>query len=627
MSERIFNFSNIFKDYSEYEETKNEIKNLILSSFESRNKPARIILGSDVITATLGRVLINLLIMKPFVGKGLKLTSNDMFGFESVTEWNLDSYFNYILKRFKEDDKDLNFEELRKIVGETINEMSDISGDLNVLAGNSISFYDFVRLSSSDPEAKDMFNQKIDKRMQFDEIEKKFGDLGDRIENYFKTNMDTELYPFVISDTGINKKQFTQAVGFVGLKPDIDGTIIPVAIEDNYLTGLKNLENYFINSKGTRKALITNSRMVRRSGYLTRKLSLAMIDRYHDNNIEDCGTKHFVKFEISNEKKLEQIEGRHYYELSESGMKEKEINTVLFSDKNLIGKTIALRSPVTCAAKHVCKTCYGSDLSEINKNLNTGLISVLLLTNPLTQKLLSAKHLLTTKAEKVDWQQGFLEYFSVNMNSIYFADAEVSISFSSKLEKDEEEEIEYIKEFEIYVGNKKMMSYSSDIRFIVDMKFFKEKEIEFNQETERYTLLARNFSYEEPVFTFVARNNELTKSLEQIVELIETTEHLGETTYHGIVNRFSDLIIENDLGMNSVHAEMIVSRLVVEKDKTTRLNFMKKDIDSYDILRVSNVVMNGPLSVSLAFERLDEQLVDLDTYEKDGQSLMDYLYR
>jgi hypothetical protein len=37
--------------------------------------------------------------------------------------------------------------------------------------------------------------------------------------------------------------------------------------------------------------------------------------------------------------------------------------------------------------------------------------------------------------------------------------------------------------------------------------------------------------------------------------------------------------------------------------------------------------MDAPLSVSMAFERLDEQLVDLDTYEKDGVSLMDHLYK
>jgi hypothetical protein len=630
MAQKSFNFTSIFRDYDEYRKTKDDLKEAVLSSYGGRSDKAKIVIGSEVVDSTLGRVLVNLLIMKPFVGKGLRLTSEDLFSYESVTEGNLDAYFNRVISRFK-GEAVMDFDDLRAVVGETINEMSDLSGELNVLAGNSVSFHDFVRLSVEDQKAKDFFNQKIDRRMQFDQIEDKFNKLGKDIEKYFKSRKDTELYPFVISDTGINRKQLTQAIGFIGLKPDIDGSIIPVAISDNYLVGLKSLESYFINAKGTRKALITNSRMVRRSGYLTRKLSLSMIDRYHDNNLADCNTKHFVAFKVSDEKKIGQIEGRHYYELSESGEKVSELKTVGSDGDSLVGKTIGLRSPVTCAGKHVCKTCYGSEMSEINKDLNTGLVAVMYLTNPLTQKLLSAKHLLTTNTERVDWGNKFLDYMSVNMNSIYFADPEVSVSFNSgDFLTDEEEELPYIKKMEIYSGGKKVADYEApaDIKFFVDTKALKDRDAEYSVETGRYFVSGKNFGEEDSVFTFIAKNNELTKSLEQIVDLIETVDHLGvKDDYNLMVNKFSDLIIENGLYISSVHAEMIVSNLIREEETGKRLDFSKKNLDKHKIIRVSNSVMDAPLSVSLAFERLDEQLVDLDTYEKDGVSLMDHLYK
>jgi hypothetical protein len=626
MTERVFNFNNIFQDYSQYSEVKEEIKNLILTDYSSRKTKSRIVVGSDVISSDNGRVLMNLLIMKPFVGKGLKLKANDLFGFESVTEGNLNEYFDNIITRFKLE-VDIDFDDLRKVVAETINEMSDISGELNVLAGNSISFYDFVRLSAEDEKAKSLFNQKISKKMQFNEIEKKFSNLGNEIETYFKTNKETELYPFVISDTGINKKQFTQAVGFVGLKPDIDGSVIPVAIQDNYLNGLSNLESYYINAKGTRKALITNSKMVRRSGYLTRKLSLSMVDRFHDNNFQDCGTEHLVNYKIDNEDKLSQIEGRHYHELNDSNEKVSELKTARLTDKKLIGKTIGLRSPVTCAGEKVCRTCYGSELSEINRDLNTGLISVLFLTNPLTQKLLSAKHLLTTNTETVNWEKDFIEYFEVNMNLIYFADKECTVIFKNKFEYDEDEELPYITEFDVYEKSKLLFHYNSPVKLFVDLKALKEKDLEFSTEANEYTIYSKNFTEEDPVFSFQVKNNELTKSLEQIVDLIETVDHLGENTYHGIVNRFNDLVIENGLDIGSIHTEMIVSNLIRDTKIGKRLDFSKKKIDEYEIVRVSRSVMNGPLSVSLAFERLDEQLVDLETYQKEGSSLMDFLFK
>jgi hypothetical protein len=631
MAQKSFNFGNIFSDYEEYRSTKDDLKEGILADFPSRKTQAKIIIGSDVVDSTLGSVMVNLLIMKPFVGKGLRMTREDLFSFESVTEGNLDAYFNRVISRFKVDGEN-DFEELRASVAEAINEMSDLSGDLNVLAGNSISFHDFVKMSVEDEKAREIFRQKISKRMQFDEIEDKFNKLGKQIEKYFKSKKDSELHPFVVSETGINRKQMTQAIGFIGLKPDIDGSIIPVAIEDNYLIGLSCLENYFINAKGTRKALITNSRMVRRSGYLTRKLSLSMIDRHHDNNLADCNTRYLLDFEVKDSDMLSQISGRHYYELNESGERISDMRTVpATGGEELIGKKIGLRSPVTCAGKHVCKTCYGSELSEINKGLNTGLISVMLLTNPLTQKLLSAKHLLTTNTEKIDWGKDFMDHLYVNMNSIYFSDPDASVVFSAKgIKADEEEDSDYIKEFSIYSGSKKIADYRSpkdEIRFYVNMAELKSKDAEYDQDKETYTVSAKMFSDDEPLFTFLAKNNELTKSLEQIVDLIETVDHLGEKDYHGMVKRFNELLVENGLNMNSVHAEMIVSNLVRDAETGKRLDFSKKSLDNYEIIRVSKSVMDAPLSVSLAFERLDEQLVDLDTYEKDGVSLMDHLYK
>ena len=36
--------------------------------------------------------------------------------------------------------------------------------------------------------------------------------------------------------------------------------------------------------------------------------------------------------------------------------------------------------------------------------------------------------------------------------------------------------------------------------------------------------------------------------------------------------------------------------------------------------------MNAPLAVSLSFERINDQLIDLGTYDKDDISMMDNLF-
>ena len=86
--------------------------------------------------------------------------------------------------------------------------------------------------------------------------------------------------------------------------------------------------------------------------------------------------------------------------------------------------------------------CYGRELSAVNKDINTGLSGTLKLTEPLTQRLLSAKHLLSTKTDKVEWGDSFKEVFTVNMDAIYFApEADCSVHFrkptSEEFDEDE----------------------------------------------------------------------------------------------------------------------------------------------------------------------------------------------
>jgi len=409
------------------------------------------------------------------------------------------------------------------------------------------------------------------------------------------------------------------------------GEVIPVTINDNFLRGLSNLESYYINASGTKKALTTNNKYTKRSGYLTRKLELSNIDNYHDNSIFDCGTKHFVKFKVDSPRKFNQILGRHYYDLDENMEKiSDELKTVTKnSEEELLGKTIGLRSPVTCCGKHICATCYGRELSAVNKDINTGLSGTLKLTEPLTQRLLSAKHLLSTKTNKIDWGSEFFEFFTVNMDAVYIAEnIDCSISFKKPTteEYDEDEDAYYTTNISILLaGNKKAIEYTSPVKLFINNKFLPTEKMK--DDDDSITIQSKSINEDEYLFKYQTKNNELTKSLQQILDLIENTDHLGITDYSDFINKFDDLLIENDLDyINSIHIEMISSILIRNAETGERLDFSKKDLDDYKIVRVSNAIMDAPLAVSLSFERLNDQLINLDTYEKNEISMMDNLF-
>ena len=620
----LYKLASLTSSYDLFTEVKDALRSEIISDFAKRKQPAAIVLNDQTYEMTKGKVLINLMLLEFFVQRGISIEPEDLYLAEVVSAKTLHDYFNHYLTRYNNiDNKD--YDAFRSSVADVLNKLSDISGTLNVLAGNTISLADFVKSIATDEEARQLFRPTIPDNLQFNEVEELFHECGKKLVDYFIRHKELELSPYCTSGTGINAKQFTQAACFVGLKPDMHDGVIPVINKDNFIYGLSTLENYYINCMGTRKALCTNYTYVRRSGYLTRKLSLACVDIEVDPDYKDCGSTHLVIYSVDNFKKLNSILGRHYYELDDGGNPIGELKTVRPLMTELVGKKIGLRSPVTCKKENgcICATCYGRELAEKNRHINCGLNAVYLLTNPLTQMLLSAKHLLSTNTVKVEFSDEFNEAFNVNLDKIYFNDLnDTTIEFKTPAADDYDEDVEAFLIDKIKITDNET---KKSVEYTPPVKLYMNNKIKISDDDEVVTVSSNSF--DDYVFYYEIKNNELTKSLENIVTLIESSHHLGVKTYSELVNTFNDLLIENGMGnIRSVHAEIISSILIRDEETGKPLDFSQTNLNTYKIIRVSKAVMNGPISKSLAFERLNDQFSDLSTYEKDEESYFDYLY-
>jgi len=95
-----------------------------------------------------------------------------------------------------------------------------------------------------------------------------------------------------------------------------------------------------------------------------------------DSSNEDCDSKHFLPFEVT-EKNISRLEGRY----------DDQNIPIDVRNKDIIGSTIYIRTPITCAGKNgICKKCYG-DLWKTNSEYHIGVVAVLILTNQITQML------------------------------------------------------------------------------------------------------------------------------------------------------------------------------------------------------------------------------------------------
>jgi hypothetical protein len=346
--------------------------------FDKRGEPVAISDGDETSETTRGRLLIGMVLAEPLIQAGLTPCIGDMELGDALTGNGLSARFNSLLDRVTAEVAEPDYKALNESIARTLRRLSELSGYCNVRAGNTISVWSLIQLMESNKEFDDLIHLKIPEGLQFSEIEdflnnEKLGRLVEMLKEE-----DTCLRPYIRSATGINTRQLSQAIMNVGLKPDLFGNVIEHPIDTNFLVGMRDIRDYFVLSIGARKAQITNFKQVKDAGYLTRKLSLLMIDTDLDRGNEDCGTQYFLECEVEARRTLQRIAGRRY--AGADGL----LHPIFATDTHLIGETLLIRSPITCASHSgVCKTCYGEGLAELNSDIHAGIFAMTYLTNSL----------------------------------------------------------------------------------------------------------------------------------------------------------------------------------------------------------------------------------------------------
>jgi len=159
-------------------------------------------------------------------------------------------------------------------------------------------------------------------------------------------------------------------------------------IKESFSVGLTP-KSFFNSCYGTRKGLLDTALSTGESGYLTRQLIYSTIFMTLDESEHsDCKTTDYLKIKVKNENMAYSLLGRYYL-----CPEEKKLKIVKLSDyKDLIGKTIKLRSPIYCKNKNICKICYGR-LHKILHSSQIGIVATQAIGERSTQLVLRTFHI------------------------------------------------------------------------------------------------------------------------------------------------------------------------------------------------------------------------------------------
>jgi hypothetical protein len=550
--------------------------------------------------------------------------------------------------------------------------------DFSMFFNNSISLEDFIDMADACPEFDALMHKDYSGYPANEMNQEAMKDTNRLIELILQSKkiMGREhgLIDAFRAKVGIKPKQFREAVTNVGVKPNGEGGIFPYSIDGSYINGSINTIAAMVSDSGIgRQAQILSKKNTADSGAFARILGLNSLDTnlYTDPRTHkidptyDCHTKNYIKRYVENEKVLEMISDR-FYRFDPKGM---EYNTGVGKnlDKSLIGKTIYLRSPATCASAAkglgICRHCYGN-LFEINDIVNIGKIAAEEFSSRLTQLMLSAKHLLEAKIRALVWimkninneeaEYEFDDFFVIDdefltinpelvVNKKWFIQIDkdnITLETATLNDGDEdsgddviEVDREYLSEFNIITDTGDVINIHSDQyeNLYITSEFAKYIHM------KRYTTDESNIvnvpineiqSNGISMFTVTIANDDLSKSLRHIMNILNLTAITTKFTKDEIVTEMQNKMIECSLNeIRSVHAEVLIMNQI--KDPEDILCSPDWDYPNapYQILTLRNALTNNPsVLISMQFDNIAKTLYMPITYKKKKASKIDLWY-
>ena len=604
---------------------------------------------------------VNLIMWRPSIKLGRQFSNDMIFDCSIISTGAIKRYLDDIYirpYRVTTDSKIMNIEMSKVIEG-----LKTVCEEFGLLLGISFNLYELSKLAAENAEFNDLINTNLPYGLQPIEVETYASDRNIRAMEILKKST-TGFAPMLQCGTGINPAQFQEFMVVVGNKPDIDGKVIPKPVNTNLLVGgLKTGGDYYIDAQGGNKALIMNKRQTGKAGYFSKKSSLLTM-AVHISEVDKCSTKKLLEFLVDDRETFGRLEGLNFSMYPDG----RGMRYVSATDINLIGKTIYIRSPLTCALTDgVCKTCYG-ELWRNNMGIHAGIFAATHITSRFTQNVLSVKHTNMADSEELVFPHEFDTVFKINGSQIVLnrdIDHKELRKYSIIIRKKnitEEDIEEFVDEDSSERGNLSIDEYMNMVNSLVVYEF----ELHNNKTMETYNIseqangvaltltthmskylnnydkgedrvivplsaVIRDEDKEEStisLFMVEVINNELIKSLNLVKKLMENEQHLGCTTVEELLQCMSRTLIDGRIKTQLVHVAVLLRYLIRDKDDILRTPKYHKRNMQYQILTVKKALDNHPSPVvTMAFERVDEQFAKAVTFRKRNSSLLDDLFR
>ena len=545
------------------------------------------------------------------------------------------------------------FERSSELIKTVIERYQEISIEFAILDKSSVMTLESVFLNDyrQSEKIRELNNLEISQDIQTADVEQL---LKSRYDELIKEFGNTRNPIWYISKAGshIKPKQVQELFISYGQVPDVSGNVIPYTMQGNgFATGYIDPITYYIAATGSRLSAIMNKAHMGEAGYLSRNLILASRTMTLSKTMFDCGTKHLVQLHVTDGDFLHRLENRWFMEHLGGTLELCHYET----HRHLIGKKIWVRSLLTCAGgDEVCHVCYGRDSHLVMNMPGMAIFNTEVYSEPVSQNILSTKHLLFTSATKIAFSKSFDKYFKFNAGDIYLKERDewdnniqmdhlsIRIEEGNIIPINQNDMIEYNTfgnhvESPFYIYNNKTKEYDAvevanyESMFIdaSSMKFFKL--ITDKKNGRQYYDIPLDVLSEElegRLLSIDIKNNGLTDNLYAIMNLLNKDAGKYDN-YNELAQHFLETLIKAGIRCRHIQAEIILNRLIRDANNIyLRPDFSKFKHPDIKILTLNQAMINTKApTIELSYQEVQRQILSDGLYEeKDGSSYLDPLY-
>lgn len=584
--------------------------------------------------------IINLMMWQLCTGIDAPIKSVHLAFFENITKKEIKTYIdNIFVDKYR---RYIDFFDMNRIIDDVIGKFRDLR-QFQMYLANTLNLEDTIDLMNKYPEFKETLHFNTE-GIPLDDIKNKGMDAANIQIKYIK-NSDHCLRDSFRTGEAISPKQYKEVAVNIGTKPDGQGSVFPRPINHSFMNGgLSSPLEICIESSVARIAQILQKTNVGESGTFARLLELNNQNTFlHPDPTYTCDTRNFEEVTITDETKL-QLYDLRYYRLKPNGM---DLFLKAKRDKHLIGKTLYFRSPMTCASaargQGICYKCYG-DLAFSNKEINCGQIAAEGLSSIYTQILLSAKHLLESMIIKLEWNPEFYEYFSLAFNTFalkstgYVYKGKKLIIDEDVMCRDEMDDTTYnyyITSLTVREPNGKEVkirtSNADNIYFVPEFydyyEAMKAKNKSYDSENDVVEFDMVELLQFPALFIMEMRNNELSRTMDQIEKLIDNGTVIKNYDRNNILSEFVDTNILGGIKINSVHFEILLMNQMRAADDDLEMPDWTIPNAPYQIISLSKSLNNNPsITVRLQSNKVDRALLSPHNRKLSKPAITDLFY-